>query len=248
MALRHQFAPLRQQRGASLALSVGLDGDSFPHHILCRNVVHEFLSESTPAHTLLTCLAHAIVTGDEQARPFLWIGECTWPYLLGLTRPLVSRSLFLCPSSAAERLWAIDLAIRSQCVCGIIADGSSFDLASTRRIFLSAQSAAMTCLLARPAHESRIPTAASTRWHITPYPSPEHTRRWKLQLLRCKSNCASLSIPHHQTWIIEYAPARITPDTSSAHHPQTGSFRVVTQLRDRSDLASHPPRRFAHFA
>lgn len=244
MALRHQFAPARQQCGSSLALPIGLDGASFPHHILCRNAVHEFLSESTPAHTLLTQLAHAIVMDDDQSRPLLWIGQCTWPYLLGLTRPLLSRSIFLRPSSAAERLWAIDLAIRSQCVCGIVADGSCFDLASTRRIFLSAQSASMTCLLARPAHESRMPTAASTRWHIAPHPSPEHTKRWKLQLLRCKSNLAAFSTPHH-TWIIEYAPALITPDAASTHHTQTGSFRVVANLRDRSDVASPAPRQIA---
>ncbi len=236
MALRHQFAPARQQCGSSLALPIGLDGASFPHHILCCGTLHEFLSHPLPAHTLLTCLAHAIVTGDDQSRPLLWIGECTWPYLPGLTRPLLSRSLFLRPSSAAERLWAIDLAIRSQSISGIIADGSALDLAATRRLFLSTQSTSITCIIARSPHERHTLTAAATRWLIAPHPSPQHTRRWSLQLLRCKSHLAASTNPTDRTWIIEHAHQ---PSANS----QTGHLRVVAELFDRSGVATPAPRR-----
>jgi hypothetical protein len=156
---------------------------------------------------------------------------------------LLSRSIFLRPSTAAERLWSIDLAIRSQCISGIIADGASFDLACTRRLFLSAQSASVTCLLARPAHETKAPTAASTRWHISPYPSPQpvpqSAQRWQMRLLRRKSNLAA---PTDRAWIIEH----VYPNTSAvASHPQTGTLRVVAELRDRSGLEKTPPRQVA---
>lgn len=235
-ALRQRFTPPASD-GGSRSLLEGMAGDqhgSFPRQALTRGTLHELLSIQNPAHTLLMHLARAIVTGDEQSRPLLWIGECTWPYLPRLSGLPLCRSVFVRPANIGERLWAIDLGLRSQCVSGIIADGSGLDLASTRRLFLSAQSTAVTCLLARPAHESRIPTAASTRWRITPSPSPHHTQRWQIELLRCKNTFAALT---DRGWIIE-----------ETHAPgsQTSTLRVVADLCDRSGMATTAARQIAH--
>lgn len=239
-ALRQQIAPIPRATDTTqttLAAAIGLTHHAFPAHSLSRGTLHEFLTATPiPAITLLTQLAQAIATTDVHARPLLWIGPCLWPYLPTLPTSLLSQSLFLRPQTVAERLWAIDLAIRSQSISGIIADGSALDLAATRRLFLSTQSTSITCIIARPPHERHTLTAAATRWLIAPHPSPQHTRRWSLQLLRCKSHLAASTNPTDRTWIIEHAHQH-------SANSQTGHLRVVTELFDRSGVATPAPRR-----
>ncbi len=110
----------------------------------------------------------------------LWIGRRCWPYprvlmaagrhaRLVSSHHLLQASLFLNPPDRSARLWAIDLALRSPAVALVIADGSGLDMASTRRLQLAAEAGLRgggggIALFARPPHEQRQLSAASTRW------------------------------------------------------------------------------------
>ena len=133
----------------------------------------------------LCVLAHLAWQGIELPRmaraSVLWIGRRCWPYprvLMSAGRQsrvapshLLKASLFLNPPDRSARLWAIDLALRSPAVALVIADGSGLDMAATRRLQLAAEAGLRgggggIAIFARPPHEERQLSAASTRWRV----------------------------------------------------------------------------------
>ena len=84
-------------------------------------------------------------------------------------RTLLSHSVFLDPPNDEARAWAIDLALRCPAVRLVIADGRRLEMSVTRRLQLAAESRddAMA-LIARPASERRMLSAAATRWSVAP--------------------------------------------------------------------------------
>lgn len=157
----------------------------------------------TPPLGVLGWLAGRAVESDPEGRGrLIWVGPAVWGYPPALVqaggwrgsgggqRPdglsLVERSLFVRARGAADRLWAADVALRSGGASAVIADGSGFDLASTRRLQLAAEAGGGVCLLARPSWERAVLSAASTRWMVRWEASPTNSRRWGVELLRCK--------------------------------------------------------------
>ncbi|HYF15377.1 MAG TPA: hypothetical protein VD971_09935 [Phycisphaerales bacterium] len=121
----------------------------------------------------------------------VWVGRSVHPYAVVLGQrgleacTLLARSLFVHAQHASERLWAADLSLRSR-VAAVIADGRAFDLRATRRLQLAAEAGGSMCLLARPPWEAGVLSAAATRWMVSFLRSPTMTRRWSVELLRCK--------------------------------------------------------------
>lgn len=127
----------------------------------------------------------------------VWIGRAVWPYAVSLPPPVAADSVLIHPAPQ-ERLWAIDLALRSQAVTAVVADGSGLSLRATRRLQLAAEAGRALALLARPGHEASQRSAAAYRWIVRTVPremssiqpqqrKQEHHRpRWEVQLLRGK--------------------------------------------------------------
>jgi len=171
----------------------------------------------------------------------LWIGPAVWPHARTLLAAaagsprLLRRSVFLNPPDDASRLWAIDLAIRSPAVVAVIADGARLDMRATRRLQLAARTrcarfdedaatpvsaSSLTppsepgalCLLARPPTELKTPSAATTRWVVSPTPSNDARRpRWTIELVRCKGL--------HAGGTLRTATTVGTPSSEHPRHP-----------------------------
>ncbi|MCA9296597.1 MAG: hypothetical protein KC983_08765, partial [Phycisphaerales bacterium] len=111
---------------------------------------------------------------------------------IGRAPDLRRRSIFIQPGNDAERLWAIDLAVRTSSVAAVIADGRGFGLRETRRLQLASERAAAPILLARPPEEASHLSAASIRWVVSAVPSVghQHRPRWRISLRRAKSRAA----------------------------------------------------------
>lgn len=127
--------------------------------------------------------------GQVEARICVWIGPRCWPHPPALARAsttLLGQSIFVHPANRDERLWAIDLALRSPGVAVVVADGSRLTLKETRRLQLAAEAGDTLGLLLRPPHEIKELSAARTRWCVTPAPSANPDQRWMVELLRCK--------------------------------------------------------------
>ncbi len=117
----------------------------------------------------------------------VWIGRRCWPHPRVMVRrdpgdggsheaegrQLLQHSLFADPTGVAARLWAVDLALRSPAVTAVVADGSGFDMAATRRLQLAAESGRGLALLARPPHELSELSVAVTRWVVAWARSPD---------------------------------------------------------------------------
>jgi hypothetical protein len=163
----------------------------------------------------------------------VWVGQAVWPCVFALASTddgyrAVDRSLFVRVMRPDERLWATDLALRSGAAAAVIADGSGLNLAGTRRLQLASEAGGALCLLARPPWEQSLLSAASTRWLVRFCSSSVATRRWTVELLRCKGmqpaaesmGCATSG----GLWILE-------------RHHATRTVVVVPGILDRPDSA-----------
>ena len=195
---------------------------------------------------VVRALAGANASASQGQGCVLWVGRRVWPMPAALVRlpgrsgedrSLLERSVMVDADGPAERLWAIDTALRSAAASVIVADGSGLDMASTRRLQLSAESsgscAGAVCLLARPLRERRALSAAATRWLVEPDPcepvpskndlSTDDGPGWAVELLRRKGLRPE---GHAHRWRVRSCHA-------------TGDVRVVPIAADRSG----PPAR-----
>lgn len=139
---------------------------------------------------------------------------------------MLDRSVFVDPANRAARLWAIDLSMRCSAVCAVVADGTSFDLAATRRLQVAAANRRALVLLTRPPREMKQLSAAATRWRVCCAASPTRSPRFNLELLRCKMpQQLRGGLTHGQSWLVE-----------SSH--ETGCRGVPAVLANRSASAA----------
>lgn len=150
----------------------------------------------------LPVLTHLV----ERAAPgaCVWVGRSCWPYAPRLSRGVTRRSVFVSPRDTGSRVWAVGLCLSSPAVAAVVADGSGFTLAATRRLQLSARAGGALVLLARPESELGELSAAAVRWRVKPAPSPTPSPRWSVELLRCKGLRPAL-LP--QKWTLEETDA-----------------------------------------
>jgi len=171
----------------------------------------------------------------------VWIGRRCFPYggvLLGAggDRRLLERSIFVAVNGPADRLWVTDLALHSPAVGLVIADGSGFDMAATRRIQLVAKAHHKPALLARPPWETHELSAAQTRWLVrfeaVSGPVYEESNsfnpRWSVELLRCKGMQPD-SCPC--AWALEWDRGEGAVRLSTAVARQTGDAGDSTNDR-----------------
>jgi hypothetical protein len=150
-----------------------------------------------PPLAVLIDLAHrALIAfpGRPGGRAVVWIGRRCWPFPHALVcrdpaggagdRRLLTRSVFVDPPGRAERVWAMDLALRSPGVAAVVADGAGLAMPESRRLQLAAGGA--VGLLARPDRERRELSAARTRWAVAPSRAHGAGQVWTVELLRCK--------------------------------------------------------------
>lgn len=168
----------------------------------------------------------------------IWIGKKVWPQPWLLQRPpfptarggvgggdLLQRSVLVDPPNGDDRLWAIDLCLRSPAVGAVIADASGMTIAHSRRLQLAAEAGDALALLARPGRELATASAAAMRWRVGPVASPTSQPRWQIQLIRCKAG---------QGWSGKEAATSLVLE----HDRATGDLRVPADLADRPSAAS----------
>lgn len=125
--------------------------------------------------------------GGEAGGLVVWIGRTIWPYAVSLPAQVVADSVMIDVPRMEDRLWAIDLVLRSAAVTAVVADGSGLSLRATRRLQLAAEAGRSLALMARPTHEASQRSAAAYRWIVRTLPTEqrEHANpRWEVRLLR----------------------------------------------------------------
>jgi len=169
----------------------------------------------------------------------VWIEDRCFPYPhvmtrgSGMDRRLLDNSFFVSPRRPGDRLWAIDLSIRSPAVGLVIADGSSLDMAATRRLQLAAKSYGTPVLIVRPPWEQVEFSAAQTRWLVGWEPSSPYAQapRWSVELLRCKG--VHVDWTHH-SWVLEWNRVSCTLNLSTPLAYQKGHAETIAASEERA--------------
>jgi len=179
---------------------------------LPRGVLHEVFAGDARSSAaagfctaLLGRLAPKGATGGAGAAPLLWVrrdGRLHGPGLaafgLDPARLIMARA-----ERDREVLWAVEEGLRCPELAAVLGEVDQVSLFASRRLQLAAEATGVTALLLRGAAgggERLPPSAAVTRWRVTPAPGPSRrieAPRWRLELLRCRHG-----LPHE--WIIEH--------------------------------------------
>ncbi|MEO1130858.1 MAG: hypothetical protein AAFX05_14285 [Planctomycetota bacterium] len=192
-SLREAVAAI-EQRGSAAASDAGSLPTGWDALALERGCLHEWLGVQDdgrwrPPLAILAHLAGQASDDDASGRAIAWIGRRCWIAPRALIRDrddrsLLHHSLFIDPPGTGERLWAIDLALRSAGVCAVIADARGLPMSASRRLQLASQEGGMLALLTRPASEVRAASAARTRWMV--HWEKAEAPGWRIELLRRK--------------------------------------------------------------
>ncbi len=156
----------------------------------------------------LSIAAHLAGRGAPDRGPLsvCWIGRRVWPSRAALEAAgVLARSVFIDAPRVNERLWACETLLRCGAPIVVVLDGSGMDLTMTRRVQLAANNGAGgaggLALSLRPARELQTPSAAATRWLITPRVTDMAHPRWSVELVRCKGPQPTTGAPRR--WAVE---------------------------------------------
>ena len=141
----------------------------------------------------------------------IFVGRRCWPNPQFLARMgMLDGCLFVDAVTVADRLWAIELAMRCPAAAAVVGDAGQFRMPATRRLELAARDAGSLVLLARPGAERAMPSAATTRWSLRPRVSQGLNPAWTLELLRCKGRQAKAG-PYGLEWDYAQGSIAISP-------------------------------------
>ena len=132
------------------------------------------------------------------AGPVLWVtredrlhGPGLAGFGLGPAHLIVARA-----HRQRDVLWAVEEGLRMSRLAAVLGEVDAVDLRASRRLQLAAETSGVTAILLRRAGELTAmdqspPSAAVTRWRVSPAADPGSTPligppRWRLALLRCR--------------------------------------------------------------
>lgn len=106
----------------------------------------------------------------------------------------LKRLVIVRPRSLAERLWAIDQALRSPAIVAVVAEVEHMDDRAARRLQLAAERGGGLGLLVRGASSRQHPSWAEVQWHVRPLTNRSAHRQLELQLMRVRGGRAGTSV------------------------------------------------------
>jgi protein ImuA len=171
----------------AVSVAEGIDR-SLPGGGLARGAIHEVLDDTTGCCTAFC--GHLLGRAGGLAA---WIApprgaDLPWPPGLAAFG-LDPAHLLLIEAAGTDSLWAAEQALRSPALAAVVAVLPRLDLAAARRLQLAAEAGGTLGLLLRPGGTRPAPTAARTRWRVTPLPGRGGAAhrlgapRWRLDLL-----------------------------------------------------------------
>lgn len=224
---------------------------------LAAGMLHEFFLEDAltfkekkswhPPLLLLLALIHNAFRAQKTKKEFLiWIGRRVWPNgasfpqetLPQFSSDMLKQSIFIDPRDNKERLWAILESAASSAVFSVVADGSSMTMTLSRRLQLAATKGSALLFLTRPPWESTSPSAAVTRWKLSPLPSTTEEPRWLLSLLRARGSSVPLS------WQVVFSYEQennlsLSPDLVDRPYLATSITSIVSSKDRKRSLKRH---------
>lgn len=165
--------------------------------------------------------------GEGEGPAVVFVGRRCWPTPWAMVAgaheglpAIVGRSLLVDAGGTDERVWSIDVALRSGAVGVVVADGSGMDLSATRRLQLAAEGArGGLVLLARPPWEVDRLSSSWSRWLVGPAVTGWSRPRWRLTLARCRG------VGTAPSWLVE-----MSRPWSSEHGREEGVLDLAAEV------------------
>lgn len=143
----------------------------------------------------------------------------------------LKRLVIVRPGSLAERLWAIDQALRSPAIVAVIAEVEHMDDRSARRLQLAAERGGGLGLLVRGVSSQQHPSWAEVQWRVRPLTANRSAhRQLELELVRARGGRPG-------------ARVRVQINASHGHlEPATAATAVLarTLAQPRPTTRPHP--------
>jgi len=162
----------------------------------------------------------------------LWIGPRDDLYVPGLAAQGLSpeRLIVVRAGPRDARLWALEEALRSPGLTAVLAEVDRLTLTQSRRLQLAAEAKGVTAFLLRPLAACDAPSAAVTRWRITPLSAAAtddasrawRSPCWRVELVRCRGGRTG-------AWAIAWR--------EGGFHEITGALALAAEPGDRPDQA-----------
>jgi protein ImuA len=205
---------------------------------LARGCLHELCG--APDRAAAAGFAAALLGRLSADGHTVWIGPRDDLYAPGLSaQGLPPERLIVVRAGPRDaRFWALEEALRSPGLTAVLAEVDRLTLTQSRRLQLAAEARGVTAFLLRPDAASDapggVPTAAMTRWRITPLPAAANPEaaprawqppRWLVELVRCRGGRTG-------AWAIAWR--------EGGFHEITGALALAAEPGDRPDRARSP--------
>jgi protein ImuA len=239
--LRAKLARLDQsERTGRPILPLGLAAIDrvLPGGGLARGCLHELCG--APDRAAAAGFAAALLGRLAADGHTVWIGPRDDLFAPGLAaQGLPPERLIVVQARARDaRLWALEEALHSPGLAGVLAEVDRLSLTQSRRLQLAAEAKGATAVLLRPLSAcdapSAAPSAAMTRWRITPLAAAAtdasrawRQPSWRVELVRCRGGRTG-------AWAITWR--------EGGFHEITGALALAAEPGDRPDRAQNPAK------
>jgi len=182
-ALRARLRALERPHASAVpALPLFAEIDAaLPGGGLALGCLHQLIGADAAATGLAALIAGRLAARLE--RPALWLPAAKDLYPPGLAEwGLPPRRLLIAETAGqADRLWAMEEALRCPDLACVVGELAGLDLIAGRRLQLAAEAGGVTGLALHP-QRSTAANAGTTRWRVAARPGG----LWRLTLERCR--------------------------------------------------------------
>jgi protein ImuA len=230
-----------------------LDGH-LPAGGLARGAVHEIWEAGPSGEHGASAVLFAAGLAARLGGPVLWCLRRRDLFAPGLSAAGLhpDRILFVETWHEADVLPVLEEGLRGGGLAAVVGEVARFALTPSRRLQLAAERSGVTALVLRRWRAAALgaePTAAATRWRVTPassspLPAPGVGRaRWHVELLRCRG-------AEPRSWLLEACDAQgrlaLSPDLAHRPHPQAaGAGPVRSRAATGQAARDGRPKRLA---
>ena len=164
-----------------------------------------------------------------------WLGRGFWPSSSLLERTLKEgwekSCLFIDVDEKQRRLWCTLQLLLSESVSILVADGSGLKPIAIRKLKHAAARSSALFFLMRSPEEIVLPSAAQTKWRVSPIPSRSENPCWSLELLRSRGLVRPIS------WSVELVEDETTGKKNSLNLLSDVEHRAGSaQSRERGKI------------
>ena len=198
--LQREILPLQglRHRVREEPINLGLEmmNAHFPNGCFPLGAVHEFFCQRAEDVSATSGFVAGLLSSLMQGGGVtLWVSRSPFVFPPALVRFGITTHtvIFLHPGNETALLWAVEEALKCNCLAAVVGEVSELSFTASRRLQIAVERSGVTCFLLRY-QPTKLATAAVARWRIQPLSSqPEEGLpglgfpRWQVELIKIRN-------------------------------------------------------------